>query len=280
MEKLIENIKNEILKDKEIVNFIRKHKISEELFLKYINVFYQQKLANDICNACLGKKPCEMDVYEMQSKLEYNYGTITRKYIHCPYLDKVNEDFLEMLFFPETQITGKIFDTPERLDVINAINEYMQNPKENKGIFIHGAFGTGKTFILLWIAKQLAKLKLKVVFVYYPDLVRHIKSSIVNNKVEDIVNKLKTADVLMLDDIGGENNTNYIRDEVLGPILQYRMLGNMPTFMTSNYNIDQLGIHFMETKTEVDQIKSMRIIDRIKFMMKVVELIDKNYRLN
>ena len=36
--------------------------------------------------------------------------------------------------------------------------------------------------------------------------------------------------VLILDDIGSEMNTQWVRDEVLGPILQFRMLEELPTF--------------------------------------------------
>lgn len=280
MDKIFNDLKNEIFEDQELLKFIRQNKISEEEFLKNITFFYQQKQANDLCNACQGKKPCEMDVPQMQSKLVYNHGNIVRTYYSCPYLDKINDDLLELLFFPETNVSGKIYDTIERQEVIYAINEFAKNPMQNKGLYIHGSFGTGKTFILLKLAKQLTKLNYNVVFVYYPDLVRHIKSSIANNKVEEIVNKLKIADILMLDDVGGENNTSYIRDEVLGPILQYRMLGNKPTFMTSNYSIEYLRQHFTETKDEIDHVKSDRIIERITFMMKVIELKGKNYRLN
>src|SRR5690554_1095373 len=234
MDKILDNLTDEIMADKAIRKFCKDNNISDEVFVKNITFLYQQKLANDICNACLGKKPCKMDVFEMQSVLEYHHGNISRRYIPCTYLEHVNEDLLEMMFFPETYMDGKLYDTEARREVLVAIGEYLKDPKTNKGLFIHGSFGTGKTFILLKLARQLIKLKLKVVFAYYPDLVRHIKSSITNNKVESIVNKLKETDILILDDIGGENNTAFIRDEVLGPLLQYRMLGNKPTFMTSN----------------------------------------------
>ncbi len=42
--------------------------------------------------------------------------------------------------------------------------------------------------------------------------------------------KLKTVPLLLLDDIGAENTTNWSRDEVLAPLLQYRMENHLPTF--------------------------------------------------
>lgn len=280
MEKAIDNIRKEVLEDKEIKKFLQKNKITDQIFDINLPLFYQQKQANDICNACLGKKECQMDVYLMQSMLEYYHGNVNLKLVKCKYVDIINEDLLDMMFFPKTYEDGEWYVSPKRKPIFDAIAAYFANPKKNKGFYIHGSFGTGKTFILVKIARELTKKNIKVIFAYYPDLVRHIKGSFANNGVEAIVNKLKNVDVLMLDDIGGENNSGYIRDEILGPILQYRMLGNMPTFMSSNYSMKDLIDHFMETKDGIDRIKSERIIERIKFMMDDIELKDVNLRQN
>lgn len=40
-----------------------------------------------------------------------------------------------------------------------------------------------------------------------------------------------TCDVLLIDDIGAENNSPWSRDEVLGTILQYRMDSDLTTFL-------------------------------------------------
>ena len=93
-----------------------------------------------------------------------------------------------------------------------------------------------------------------------------------------LITKLKNIDVLFLDDFGGELNSSFIRDEFLGPILQYRMMSGLPVFMTSNYDIKSLTYHLSETKDESNIIKAQRIMERIIYMMKVVKLEDINYR--
>ena len=118
----------------------------------------------------------------------------------------------------------------------------------------------------------------KVIFAYYPELVREAKSSIANNKLESLIVKLKNTDVLFLDDFGGELNSSFIRDEFLGPILQYRMMAGLPVFMSSNYDIKSLTAHLAETKDDTNIIKASRIMERITYMMKVVKLEDNNYR--
>ena len=50
--------------------------------------------------------------------------------------------------------------------------------------------------------------------------------------------------VLMLDDLGAESMTSWGRDEVLGTILQFRMLESLPTFFTSNFDFKELAESF------------------------------------
>ena len=118
----------------------------------------------------------------------------------------------------------------------------------------------------------------KVIFAYYPELVREVKSSIANNTLEQLIIKLKNIDALFLDDFGAELNSSFIRDEFLGPILQYRMTAGLPVFMTSNYDVQTLKKHLSETKEETNVIKAERILERIVYMMQVIKLEDQNYR--
>lgn len=44
-------------------------------------------------------------------------------------------------------------------------------------------------------------------------------------------NYVKKSDLLLIDDIGAENISAWSRDEILGPIIQYRMDEKLPTFL-------------------------------------------------
>ena len=55
-----------------------------------------------------------------------------------------------------------------------------------------------------------------------------------------MVDDIKLAEVLVLDDIGAEQSTPWVRDEILQVILQYRMQEDLPTFFTSNFNFQDL----------------------------------------
>jgi primosomal protein DnaI len=218
----------------------------------------------------------------MQTRL-VNHGKIDVEYFECPKAEHIQHDRIQMLYYPDKpDFKGKSLDIREdRAAAIKAIMNFKINYRKGrftKGIYFHGPFGTGKTFLMYYLAKELSKKNINVIIAYYPDLVRNIKSSIGNNEMEKIINDLKYIDVLMLDDIGAENNTAFIRDEVLGPILQFRLESNLPVCFTSNLNLLLLKEHYMESKDEINQINSDRIIERIRFLTYEVEVRGENYR--
>ena len=124
---------------------------------------------------------------------------------------------------------------------------------------------------------ELVKDGHKVAMIYYPEFLRILKSSFKTDFDEEY-DYARKADLLLLDDIGAENITSWSRDEILGPILQYRMDNNLPTFFTSNLNINELEIHLSESKNDVDKLKAKRIIERIKYLTEDLTLISENKR--
>ena len=72
--------------------------------------------------------------------------------------------------------------------------------------------------------------------------------------------------------------TSWSRDEILGPILQYRMDNKMATFFTSNLSIEELETHLSVSKDSIDKLKAKRIIERIKFLTDDIKLISENKR--
>ena len=95
---------------------------------------------------------------------------------------------------------------------------------------------------------------------------------------EEVMNKVMKAPVLLIDDIGAENTTAWSRDEILCPILQYRMDEGLKTFFTSNLTLEELEIHLSITKDGADIVKAKRIIERIKQLTTDSEMESKNLR--
>src|SRR5699024_7110309 len=101
--------------------------------------------------------------------------------------------------------------------------------------------------------------------IYMPEFVREMREAIKTNTVQEKTDSFKQADVLMLDDIGAETFSAWFRDEVLGSILQYRMMERLPVFFTSNYTVDQMKtILSTNSKGGIEEVKAGHIMEQIK----------------
>ena len=163
---------------------------------------------------------------------------------------------------------------------VEYFKEFMDNyDKEDKpkGIYLNGSFGSGKTYLIAALFHEMAKKGVQSILIYYPEFLRNLKASFSTDYAEKFTH-IKKVPLLLLDDIGAENCSNWSRDEVLGPILQYRMENHLPTFFTSNLTLAELEKSLAITSSGVDKVKARRIIERVKQLTIQLELISKNRR--
>jgi primosomal protein DnaI len=152
------------------------------------------------------------------------------------------------------------------------------NNEPVKGLYLSGSFGSGKSYIVSALLNELSNKGYKTVNVYYPLLLKRLKASFTEYNYDEVLDEIMNCDVLLLDDIGAENNSAWARDEVLGTILQHRMNNELTTFFTSNFTINELEQVLSETSKGSDIIKARRIIERIKYLTIEDKLISENKR--
>lgn len=164
--------------------------------------------------------------------------------------------------------------------IVSFINEYRATGQlPEKGLYLYGEFGVGKSFILGAIANELAKIKIKSVLVYVPEFLREIKAAINDHTLQSKVDFVKKTPVLMLDDFGAEGITPWARDEILGTILHYRMSERLPTFISSNFDYVDLEYNIARSQRgEVEEVKARRIMERIKATTTLLKLEGENLR--
>lgn len=171
----------------------------------------------------------------------------------------------------------------ERAKAVGQILRYIDRTKEEglqqEGLYLAGRFGTGKTFLMCYMLNELAKAGFSGVIVYMPDFVEDLKSLMHEpGKLKETVEMMKETDLLIFDDIGAENLNPWVRDHVLGAILNYRM-ERKPTFYTSNYELEALEKHFSFTNKDGDELhKGQRIMDRIRPYVEIVMVTGENKR--
>ena len=152
-------------------------------------------------------------------------------------------------------------------------------PNYQKAVYLYGDFGVGKSYMMAALAHDLSeKRSVSTTLLHYPSFVLDVKNAISSGLVKEKIDQVKTAQVLILDDIGAEQSSPWMRDEILQVILQHRMQENLPTFFTSNFSFADLERHFANSKNGDETWQAKRVMERIKFLAQEVHLEGENRR--
>lgn len=273
------------LEDEAFRILITQYKIDEEVGMKYTSRLMDSSKEHTNCSNCPSLAACSNSVRGFCLTPKQNKNTINFSYDMCKYLKK--EEYREnvQVFdvakdIKNASIKNIYTNDKNRIEIIKAIKNFINEYKKGtnpKGIYLHGSFGSGKTYLISALFNELAKSGTTSVIIHTPELLRSLKDSFSTDYSEKFY-LLKHTPLLLLDDIGAEYLTAWGRDEVIEPILQYRMDEGLPTFFTSNFTILELEKHFTTVSNSIDKVKARRIIERIKQLSVEVELISKNLR--
>lgn len=294
MVKVKDNLKenfNAKLKDPNFKILVNSLKLNQDTLYKNTSNLEDCKTEILNCTNCKGLEHCinEINGYRKTPKVEDD--SLIFVYEACKYqnnfLEKNNYKKKISLFdmpkaLKEAKMKDIYTDDKSRVPVIKYIDNFYHE-KETKGLYLHGNFGTGKTYLIAALFNELAKKGIESAIIYFPEFLRTLKSSFTSyengeGSYSEKYEKIRKVPVLLIDDIGAEQVTSWGRDEILGTILQYRMNENLPTFFTSNLTLNELEKHLSLTSKNEDQVKARRIIERIKFLTKDIEIIGKTRR--
>lgn len=276
----------------------RHPELREEQLIRDMAKLYHYVNDNRHCTNCPGLEHCPNDFQGHYTKVSvedhglgpqlidrqipclkqqrYEHDSNVKKRIHSFYID---ERALQQ-GYDEVEILSKDgARVPAVSQVFRYINETKESGLSTRGLYLEGHFGTGKTFLMCYLLHELAKEGYSGVIVYMPEFVEDLKSMLQDSqKLKDTTEMMKQADLLIFDDIGAENLNPWVRDHVMGSILNYRM-NRKPTFYTSNYSLNMLEKHLSFTSKDGEELhKGQRLMDRIAPFVEVVSVNGTNKR--
>ena len=111
-----------------------------------------------------------------------------------------------------------------------------------RGLLLMGQVGSGKTHLAAAIANRLLSRGHRVLFLVVPDFLDELRNSFSGFNEESTGSLLEAAkhtEVLILDDLGGHNLTDWTKS-VLFSILNFRVNEGLTTIATSNLDIASL----------------------------------------
>ncbi len=289
IDSLKQNYIQKLNHSKDFSELVHRLDISDEVLMKYTSSLEDASIEFGHCKKCKGLAECKNKVcgYLYTPQLDHNH--IVFHYQMCSYLEKKEKD-------TEYQKNVYLFEVPKKvkeaslkdlykndknriefMKYVKTFIDELTTHKKAKGIYLHGSYGTGKTYLIAALFNELAKKNIKSAIIYVPEFLRVLKSSF-GEDFEEKYDYIKKVPLLLLDDIGAEYLTPWARDEILGTVLQYRMDEELPTFFTSNLNLKQLEEHFSMTSSGKEEVKARRMIERIKDLTNDFELIGESNR--
>ncbi len=281
-----QDLVQKIMKDPDVAAFIQQESLNQDELSRSISKFNQyiterdKFLRGDTDYIAKGYKPI----------LVMNHGYADVSYEETPELIAAEKEAaiknrLKLINLPaslkKVSFADVDADDEKRFTVFRRLVEFSEAyPHVRKGLYLYGDFGVGKSFMVAALAHDLSEKRgVSSTLLHYPSFVIDVKNAIGDGNVKTLVDELKLSEVLILDDIGAEQSTAWVRDEILQVILQYRMQEDLPTFFTSNFDFEDLEKHFAKGKNGNDETwEARRVMERIRYLAEETRLEGVNRR--
>ena len=147
-------------------------------------------------------------------------------------------------------------DNGNNAEIMRAMKRYCENFKEFKesgrGLLLYGNVGTGKTYAAAAIANELIESGFNVLMTNFSKIINKLQSTFDGR--EEYLNRLNDFDLLIIDDLAAERQTEYMQENIYN-VIDSRYRSNKPLIITTNLTIDELK--------NPDNISKARTFDRI-----------------
>lgn len=149
---------------------------------------------------------------------------------------------------------------PNASDVcVKYVNNFEKMSEHNIGLMLFGEIGCGKTYLAACIANALIDRGINVIMASLHKLIYRMNADFGSEK-NKILEQIRTVDLLILDDIGTERQTDYMIGEAY-TVINTRYDAKLPLVATTNL----LPKEFLKADS-TQPVGIMRIFDRFNEM--------------
>ena len=273
---------NDLKNEPHIMELLKLNKIKENDLHNHYQALLNWVKGKKECDECLGLKFCvkpingylyDLDFEDLQVPILRPCRYLTKQEKETKHLQQfIRRDYPDNLIMKRFSNIDLDKEEDYYLPIVDEISKLSFD--DLPGVYLSGPVGVGKTFLAACLANKAALEGFSVAFVHVPTFATKMRNMALDKEqITAEINLLSRCKVLVFDDIGAEAVTLWLRDEILLPILNYRMEAELFTVFTSNYTKEDLKVYYASTKTsEDDLINALRITERISFLAKEYKL--------
>jgi DNA replication protein DnaC len=172
-------------------------------------------------------------------------------------------------------LAGKTFDNflPEGVSPDPAIRAtvriayercraFAENPEKEKWLLLTGSYGCGKTHLAAAIANHCLAHGQPVLFLNTPDLLDYLRETFApsaGSTYSERFDEIRTAPLLILDDLGTESPTNWAVEK-LYQIINYRYNARLPTVITTNRELKDIDQRVASRFSDIEIVTALNIL--------------------
>ncbi|MDD7280417.1 ATP-binding protein [Floccifex sp.] len=280
---LLEKLK----KNRHVLSFLKKNKLDLDFVDGYSDLFEQWLQNLKKCEGCQGLPFCTQKIRGRVKNLYMDGDYLEETFMPCRYKKKENKELKHVSSYRFSHLsTNEYFIDLNAIELKNESAQYLEayasvikSIDDKKGVYLYGQPGVGKSYLCIGCANYYAKQGHVVSFVKVPQLVQECKDSLSDYEYQaTILSHLKFSEILFLDDLGSESISQWSRDSLLFPALNYRMDHNLKTYFISNYTLEELKNRYFIKGKDENIVSSDRFMERIRALSKPQAMTGKSRR--
>ncbi len=265
-----------LLHDAHVRSFLKTHGLPDAFVHTHSGTFQQWLQTVEQCEHCKGLSFCPFHPKGYFLDLTYDgiltYGSKPCAYYKDERLRYAHQKRYRVMDFALEDLCidlGRLSlqnESKEYREVVMHVLSHLGKERQEKGIYLSGPPGVGKTYLSIGITNYYAKQGKNCVFVNVAHLISSLKRLFQDNEaMENLYQRIVSADVAVFDDIGGESVTAWSRDDVLLPLLDERMNRHLLTYFTSNYTMEELQEKYRSFSSKGSEpVAALRLLERVK----------------
>lgn len=213
-----------------------------------------QKTPLCLCDCAKARHDAEVEAWEREQRIH-----------------RIKE--LRQLGFPDGEMTGWTFDkddnsSPEISTVARRyVDSFSEMRKRGKGLLFYGTVGSGKTFLAACIANALIDKGYPCMVTNFARLTNTIGGTF--DKKQQYLDSLDKFDLLVIDDLAAERDTEFMGEMVFN-IIDARYRSGKPLIVTTNLSAREMK--------EAGDVRRQRVFSRVQEMCVPVKVVGVDRR--